>query len=326
MSRYSDLFQQDISSAQALSLLTLHPLCCCSGIDTQSLTFPCFRAVEETHHLSSPSAHLMSFAMPHNCWYFQGQWQKYINAFIIDFCVKCIMQMLISFCRTSGKVLHEINNTALALAVEFRELQVFNIQCENSFKNVFLKGMLVKFPCTNVNLCTPGPWCYQTLVSLYRACPCFIRHPPCTWHLSRPLRPWNSFSLNHLMTNLQLDDMFMFLLSAPMECFYVLLTLITAINSELTCTNICTAPGDSVSHSPQGLEAQQVLQPFHFTLVSSVPHSHGTRYTMFFPQETYPFSTIYRHIIGEVFFPHIHFGRALAYSLCSRLVALKIES
>lgn len=65
--------------------------------------------------------------------------------------------MLISFCRTSGKVLHEVNNTALALAVEFRELQVFNIQCENSFKNIFLKGMLVKFPCTNVNLCTPGP-------------------------------------------------------------------------------------------------------------------------------------------------------------------------
>lgn len=76
----------------------------------------------------------------------------------MDFCVKCIMQMLISFCRTSRKVLHEINNTVLALAVKFIELQVFNIQCANSLKKkFFLKGMLVKFPCTNVNLCTPGP-------------------------------------------------------------------------------------------------------------------------------------------------------------------------
>lgn len=64
--------------------------------------------------------------------------------------------MLISFCRTLRKVLHEINNTEAALAVEFIELQVFNIQCVNPFKKIFLKGMLVKFSCTNVNLCTRG--------------------------------------------------------------------------------------------------------------------------------------------------------------------------
>lgn len=65
--------------------------------------------------------------------------------------------MLISFCRTLRKVLHEINNTVAALAVEFIELQVFNIQCANSFKKIFLKGMLIKFSSTNVNLCPRGP-------------------------------------------------------------------------------------------------------------------------------------------------------------------------
>lgn len=62
--------------------------------------------------------------------------------------------MLISFCRTSGKVLHEINNTALALAVEFRELQLFNIQCENSFKNIFFKGHVGK---TSLHKCESVP-------------------------------------------------------------------------------------------------------------------------------------------------------------------------
>lgn len=41
--------------------------------------------------------------------------------------------MLISFCRTLRKVLHEINTTVAALAEEFIELQVFNIQRANSF-------------------------------------------------------------------------------------------------------------------------------------------------------------------------------------------------
>lgn len=50
------------------------------------------------------------------------------------------MQMLISFCRTLRKVLHEINNTVLALAVKFIELQVFNIPCANSLKKIFFKG------------------------------------------------------------------------------------------------------------------------------------------------------------------------------------------
>lgn len=52
--------------------------------------------------------------------------------------------MLISFRRTLRKVLHEINNTVAALAVEFTELQVFNIQCANSFKKIFFKGHVGK--------------------------------------------------------------------------------------------------------------------------------------------------------------------------------------
>lgn len=52
--------------------------------------------------------------------------------------------MLISFCRTLRKVLHEINNTVAALAVEFIELQVFNIQCANSLKKIFFKGHVGK--------------------------------------------------------------------------------------------------------------------------------------------------------------------------------------
>lgn len=92
------------------------------------------------------------------------------------------MQTLISFCRTLRKVLHEINNTVAALAVEFIELQVFNIQCVNSFKKIFFKGHVGKI---FLHKCEPmHSWCLM-LTNIIKSVLCLsLFHSTSTLHIT----------------------------------------------------------------------------------------------------------------------------------------------
>lgn len=61
-------------SRRLFSLPQLSPCAAAQVAMLSAGTFPHFRAVQEVQCLLFlPSAHLMSHAMPHNCWYFQGR-------------------------------------------------------------------------------------------------------------------------------------------------------------------------------------------------------------------------------------------------------------
>lgn len=85
---------------------------------------------------------------------------------------------------------------------------------------------------------------------------------------------------------------------------------------ELTRTNICIAPANSVSHNPQGLDHSRfytpsILHQFQDFLQYLIHMTQDTQ--CFCSNNTYnPFCTIYGHIIGEALFPPIHLGATLA--------------